>query len=345
MSNEIERLAQFRVKSPSRLVQIAVSLGRRCRHWLQSVSDCAVSPQFVGVTVSCPGANGDLPTSLSKLGDSVGGNSEQASGLSGRETAMPDRLKESGFAVLDDFPIGKRVADIVLIVLATPLWLPVMGAIACWILLVSDGPVFFRQKRVGYGERRFPILKFRSMEAGADTEVHEKHVLELMREGKPMTKLDLQGDSRLIPGGFIMRALGLDELPQLFNVLAGEMSLIGPRPCTPGELSQYSGPQRERFLARPGLTGYWQVNGKNRTTFAEMVALDIDYRRHRSAILDLAILIQTGPALFMQLAEAKAGLTARAVDNSESSSESCGSKARDGSKYQVEQAIIEVGNN
>jgi len=185
------------------------------------------------------------------------------------------------------------------------------------------------------------------MEAGADTEVHEKHVLRLMREGKPLTKLDLQGDSRLIPGGFLMRALGLDELPQLFNVLSGEMSLIGPRPCTPSELSQYSSVQRERFLARPGLTGYWQVNGKNRTTFAEMVALDIDYRRHRSAILDLAIFIQTGPALFMQLAEAKAGLTARPVEtgNSDGNLEPRGSDSSSRSNLDAEGAVIEIEKN
>ena len=344
MNFESERLAQMRARSIAGLAQVSASLGRVCQNWLQN--GIAPTPALQTTVQNTPPYEVDerATTSFSKLGDDLESGSTRKTVLHDRHEAAREIIEENGFASLDDFPIGKRVADIALIVLAAPLWLPVMGGIACWIRIVSEGPVFFRQKRVGYGAGRFPLLKFRSMEAGADTEVHEKHVLKLMREGKPLTKLDLQGDSRLIPGGFILRALGLDELPQLFNVLAGEMSLIGPRPCTPRELSQYTNQQRERFLARPGLTGYWQVNGKNRTTFAEMVALDIDYRRHRSAILDLAILIQTGPALFMQLAEARAGLTARAVENSDFTREqraleicSCGSDRVKESATEVEQ--------
>ena len=345
MNSERKRSASLRSKSQSLLVQTNELLGRWCLNWLQIGEAHPLAIQSSGQKHAALSADDGSHLSLSKLGDGLVNTSERGGDLRNSEGVRQEQFGVSEIAVLDDFPVGKRVADIVLIVSCAPLWIPVMAIVAGWIKIVSDGPVFFRQKRVGYGERRFPILKFRSMDAGADTEVHEKHVLELMREGKPLTKLDLQGDSRLIPGGFLMRALGLDELPQLFNVLSGEMSLIGPRPCTPRELSQYDGLQRERFLARPGLTGYWQVNGKNRTTFAEMVALDIDYRRHRSAILDLAILIQTGPALFMQLAEAKAGLTARAVESTDRISTSRGTVLTEDSSYEVRETATEVAQS
>jgi len=120
-----------------------------------------------------------------------------------------------------------------------------------------------------------------------------------------MTKLDSAGDPRIIAGGRLLRATGLDELPQLFNVLRGEMSLVGPRPCTPHEFKRYQVWQRERVNARPGLTGYWQVNGKNRTTFAEMINLDIFYTKNMSLWLDLTIISKTPPALISQVLDGR----------------------------------------
>jgi lipopolysaccharide/colanic/teichoic acid biosynthesis glycosyltransferase len=120
-----------------------------------------------------------------------------------------------------------------------------------------------------------------------------------------MHKLDARGDTRMVPGGRLIRAAGLDELPQIINVLRGEMSIVGPRPCIPYELGQYSFAQRERFQATPGLTGLWQVSGKNRTTFDEMVRLDIRYSKTRSLPLDLKIIFLTIPALWTQLADAR----------------------------------------
>jgi lipopolysaccharide/colanic/teichoic acid biosynthesis glycosyltransferase len=119
-----------------------------------------------------------------------------------------------------------------------------------------------------------------------------------------MTKLD-SGDPRIIAGGRILRALGLDELPQLFNVLRGDMSLVGPRPCTPYEFQRYKDWQQERVNALPGLTGYWQVKGKNKTTFTEMVQMDIWYTRNLSPWLDLAIMVRTLPAIAVQLLETR----------------------------------------
>ena len=120
-----------------------------------------------------------------------------------------------------------------------------------------------------------------------------------------MTKLDASGDPRIIAGGRILRALGLDELPQLFNVLRGDMSLVGPRPCTPYEFQRYKDWQQERVNALPGLTGYWQVKGKNKTTFTEMVQMDIWYTRNLSPLLDLAIMVKTLPAIIVQVLETR----------------------------------------
>ena len=114
-----------------------------------------------------------------------------------------------------------------------------------------------------------------------------------------MAKLD-GADPRLIPLGRFLRATGLDELPQIFNILRGEMSLVGPRPCTTVEFARYELWQKARVNAHPGITGYWQVNGKNRTTFNEMIAMDLFYLGHRSIWLDVVIMVRTIPVLFQE---------------------------------------------
>jgi len=147
--------------------------------------------------------------------------------------------------------------------------------------------------------------KFRTMFVRADTGVHREHFSKLIETNAPMAKIDGQRDSRLIPFGWILRATGLDELPQLFNVLKGEMSIVGPRPCIPYECEKYLPWQMERFGAVPGLTGLWQVSGKNRTTFEEMMHLDIEYVRTRSWWLDLRIIAMTMPAVLIQFFETR----------------------------------------
>ncbi len=184
-------------------------------------------------------------------------------------------------------PRGKRVLDLFLILLTLPIWLPVMVLISMWIQLVSRGPIFFRQERVGHRGRKFSCLKFRSMKVNADTRCHEGYFKELIDSERPMVKLDASGDSRLIPWGRVFRASGLDELPQILNVIRGEMSLVGPRPCTPQEFEHFRPWQKERVNALPGLTGLWQVNGKNKTTFSEMIQMDIDYSRNVSVRNDV----------------------------------------------------------
>ncbi len=204
---------------------------------------------------------------------------------------------------LPGVPVWKRTLDVCFIVLMSVLWLPLMLLIMIAVRLSSSGPIFYRQERVGYAGRRFMIYKFRSMKVDAETDVHEAHLERLMRDSVPMAKLDGEGDPRILPWGRILRATGLDELPQIFNVLRGEMSLVGPRPCTVHEFNRYAKWQRERVNALPGLTGYWQVNGKNKTTFNEMIEMDIFYAKNLSIGLDLKIVLQTIPALLDQTME------------------------------------------
>jgi len=196
-------------------------------------------------------------------------------------------------------PGWKRVLDLTLIVLTYPIWLSLMLLVMTASKIFSPGPVFYKQQRVGFRGRTFMICKFRSMMLHAQTLEHEHYFQRLMRNGAPMTKLDAS-DPRIIPWGRFLRATGLDELPQIFNVLRGEMSLIGPRPCTPLEFEKYKEFERERVNAPPGLTGYWQVNGKNRTTFQQMIEMDLFYVKNSSVRLDLWILAKTPAALIEQ---------------------------------------------
>jgi lipopolysaccharide/colanic/teichoic acid biosynthesis glycosyltransferase len=202
-------------------------------------------------------------------------------------------------------PVWKRAVDVFCIVLGLPLLVPLMLLLAAFVKCVSRGPVLFRQDRVGYRGRRFTCYKYRSMHVNASTEAHQQHLIHLMNADVPMVKLDSKGDRRLIPLGSLFRATGLDELPQLLNVLRGEMSLVGPRPCLPYEYEHYQPRQKRRFEAVPGLTGLWQVSGKNKTTFAEMINLDIFYVAHKSFWLDLAIMLRTIPAVILQAIEAQ----------------------------------------
>jgi lipopolysaccharide/colanic/teichoic acid biosynthesis glycosyltransferase len=205
---------------------------------------------------------------------------------------------------ISQIPFWKRLLDLTCIALTAPFSFTVMALVASWIRLVSPGPLLFRQERIGYRGRRFMLLKFRTMNFNAETQVHEGYFERLMQADCPMTKLD-RHDLRLIRGGRPLRALGLDELPQLFNVLHGEMSLVGPRPCTPHEFERYQPAQKERVNAPPGLTGYWQVNGKNKTTFSQMIAMDIFYSKHMSPWMDLSIMLKTLPAIAVQVLESR----------------------------------------
>jgi lipopolysaccharide/colanic/teichoic acid biosynthesis glycosyltransferase len=194
----------------------------------------------------------------------------------------------------------KRGLDLFCLLVALPTLLPLMIGIALLIKLVSPGPIFFMQDRIGYRGSRFRMYKFRTMRANAETNSHQQHLKTLIDSNEPMTKMD---DPRIIPFGRILRSSGLDELPQLINVFKGEMSLVGPRPCTLFEYEQFQPWHKQRFKALPGLTGLWQVSGKNRTTFSEMIELDIRYATKWSLWMDLRIIALTIPVLLGQVKE------------------------------------------
>lgn len=217
-------------------------------------------------------------------------------------TAIYPRVAAAGVASCE-VPRWKRILDVTCILLTLPFWLPLMILVMGSIRFISPGPIFYRQERVGYRRKRFMIFKFRTMHVNTETRTHEEYFAHLMHVDCPMAKLDGKGDSRLIACGRFLRASGLDELPQIFNVLRGEMSLVGPRPCLPHEFQRYKAWQQQRVSAPPGLTGYWQVNGKNKTTFNEMIAMDIFYARNMSVWLDLTIMLKTIPALIEQILE------------------------------------------
>lgn len=249
----------------------------------------------------------ELPPNESSDDSSVTAEKEASRNglLSNGETAKPAPASANDPASADQIPVWKRLFDCALILAAAPLWLPVMIVIVVAVKLSSPGPVFYRQERVGYRGRRFMIFKFRTMKVNVETRVHESYFERLMQTDSPMTKLDANGDPRLIGCGRFLRAAGLDELPQLFNILRGDMSLVGPRPCTVHEFQRYLPWQRERVNAPPGLTGYWQVNGKNRTTFSEMISMDIFYAKNMSLALDLSILSKTLPAVVGEVIESR----------------------------------------
>jgi lipopolysaccharide/colanic/teichoic acid biosynthesis glycosyltransferase len=184
---------------------------------------------------------------------------------------------------------------------------PVLLVVAATVKLTSRGPVLFRQKRIGQHGKPFTFLKFRSMYINNDASEHKEYVRKLI-EGRAEQKADaangntvfkLANDPRITPVGRFLRRTSLDELPQLFNVLSGEMSLVGPRPPVPYEVEVYATWHRRRLLeAKPGITGLWQVYGRSRVEFDDMVRLDLRYARACSPLLDLKILLQTPKAVF-----------------------------------------------
>jgi lipopolysaccharide/colanic/teichoic acid biosynthesis glycosyltransferase len=200
-------------------------------------------------------------------------------------------------------PAWKRTLDVSLTLGALPLLALVSAVVAVAIKCVSRGPVLFRQERIGLKGKPFICLKFRTMRVDAPTTGHRAYLETLMKSDQPMTKMDCQGDPRLIPLGSILRSIGLDELPQFINVLRGEMSIVGPRPCLRYEYDSYEPWQKQRFNSLPGLTGLWQVSGKNKTTFEQMICMDIRYAETRSLGLDLAIILKTAPVLAFQAAD------------------------------------------
>lgn len=215
------------------------------------------------------------------------------------DIGAPEPGKRASLAV-------KRTMDIIVSSLLILLLLPTFLIIALLIKITSPGPVFFRQERVGQYGRRFMFLKFRSMKVNNDHSVHKEYVKQLIAgraekisaSGNGEGVYKLANDRRITPIGKFLRRTSLDEIPQFINVLRGEMSLVGPRPPIPYELVAYQTWHRRRLLhVKPGITGLWQVMGRSKVTFDDMVRLDLRYAASWSPWLDLKILLRTPAAV------------------------------------------------
>jgi lipopolysaccharide/colanic/teichoic acid biosynthesis glycosyltransferase len=192
--------------------------------------------------------------------------------------------------------LAKRTMDLIAgtvgFILTLPLWLIISLAIR----LDSPGPIFFRQHRSGRNGRVFTMLKFRSMVADAEDRFHQ---VAHLNEEKTGLIIKLKDDPRITSMGKFLRKFSLDEIPQFWNVIRGDMSLIGPRPPSPDEFARYNEMQRRRLEVKPGLTGLWQVSGRKDTDFNFMIEKDLEYIAHQSLGYDLRILLKTIPVVLM----------------------------------------------
>jgi lipopolysaccharide/colanic/teichoic acid biosynthesis glycosyltransferase len=209
------------------------------------------------------------------------------------------------------YRVVKRTMDILVAFVLLLVLVPLFAVLAVAIKLDNPGSVFFIQRRVSVTRRRegrptlrtFPMFKFRTMRSDALSFAHEAHVKDYMTGKLPKSeaaggaRFKLANDPRITRLGRYLRRTSIDELPQLINVLLGQMSLVGPRPLPVYEVVHYRGDARARFLAPPGITGLWQVSGRCDLPFAQMLALDLEYVSNRTLLLDLAILVRTVPAV------------------------------------------------
>jgi exopolysaccharide biosynthesis polyprenyl glycosylphosphotransferase len=223
-------------------------------------------------------------------------------------TLYPDLPRDD--KITQFFSVTKRLMDIVGSALIVAIFAPIFLAIALAVKASSKGPVLFRQRRVGQYGKSFTFLKFRSMYAGNDSSVHRQYVTQLIageaqcnpsgENGDGNGVYKLTNDARITRVGAFLRRTSLDELPQLLNVLKGDMSLVGPRPAIPYEVAAYQTWHRRRVLeVKPGITGLWQVSGRCRIKFDEMVRLDLRYAKNWSPWLDMKILLRTPRAVLV----------------------------------------------
>lgn len=199
-------------------------------------------------------------------------------------------------------PVGlsaKRGIDIVLALSAIVLLAPLFAICFAATFVTSPGPVLFRHRRVGFGGKYFDCLKFRTMATDASKRLHDLLESDPAAAAEWATTRKLRHDPRVTPIGAILRKSSLDELPQLFNVLRGEMSIVGPRPITDEELTRYSDSVDAYLACRPGITGLWQVSGRSTTTYEKRVEYDTFYARNWSLAMDAKILIVTIPAVVL----------------------------------------------
>jgi lipopolysaccharide/colanic/teichoic acid biosynthesis glycosyltransferase len=247
---------------------------------------------------------------------------ELASAMTISSTSFPEYIKEAGKedwvadARLYPSPskriesnkfsrILKRCIDIVGSIFGIIIFSPFFIIIPIIAKVTSKGPVFFTQKRVGQGGRLFTCIKFRSMCVQKDYTIHKEFITKFIQSSKNETvtgykpEYKLKNDPRITPIGKFLRKTSIDEIPQLFNVLRGDMSLVGPRPAIPYEIEGYNTWHKRRVLeVKPGITGFWQVKGRSKTSFEDMVRMDLQYIKEWSLFWDIILIIQTPFALF-----------------------------------------------
>ena len=199
-------------------------------------------------------------------------------------------------------PWLRQALDVLLAVTALVIVLPVLAAIVLAIRLTSSGPAIFRQERLGRDERPFTLYKFRTMRVGSDDTEHRRYVTQLLTDASPPPGgaaglYKLQDDARVTRVGAFLRRTSLDELPQLVNVLSGDMAIVGPRPVLPWEAALFEPRYHARFAVRPGLTGLWQVSGRAQLSMREALDLDLRYVAERRLRTDLRIIVKTVPVV------------------------------------------------
>jgi lipopolysaccharide/colanic/teichoic acid biosynthesis glycosyltransferase len=207
---------------------------------------------------------------------------------------MGDRRKSPARAPVWE-AVVRRAIDIVVATVVLLLTLPILLVLALWIRHDSQGPALYRHQRIGLGGKAFTMYKFRSMRLGCDDRDHRALIAAELR-GEDTSQggsTKVSNDSRVTRPGRLLRRTSLDELPQLLNVLRGEMSLVGPRPCLDWEADMFPPQYVERFSVRPGLTGLWQVRGRSTVGTLDMLRMDMEYVRNRGLRLDLFILLAT----------------------------------------------------
>jgi lipopolysaccharide/colanic/teichoic acid biosynthesis glycosyltransferase len=204
-------------------------------------------------------------------------------------------LSDRSIAIV--YALAKRTTDVIGALIGLLMLLPLFAAIGLAICLDSGWPVFYRGERVGRAGGSFSVLKFRSMRAGADPNAHVAFVRSLMRDAQSCAVYKVPGDTRITRVGAFLRRTSLDELPQLWNVLRGDMSLVGPRPDVAYAVTDYADWMHRRLRVKPGITGLWQVSGRSRLSLLDIYRLDVAYAEEASLRLDVSILLRTVPVV------------------------------------------------
>jgi lipopolysaccharide/colanic/teichoic acid biosynthesis glycosyltransferase len=256
------------------------------------------SPATVPGPVREPQGRRDAGRGGARLGWPLpaGNGQDRAAGVSSIPRAVPAAAARPQAAV-------KRAFDIVVAAVLLVLALPLLVMAGLLMLTTSRGGILFRQERLGRHRRPFVIYKFRTMVAGCSDEPHREYIGRLLAQDADAPTdgerrlYKLVDDPRVTRAGRLLRRTSLDELPQLWNVLVGDMSLVGPRPALPYEAEQFGPAHDRRYMVRPGITGLWQVSGRNRLTMRQGLRLDLEYVDRQSFLLDLKILIKTVPAV------------------------------------------------